>query len=193
MEHALASFLPYAIPFLTFFLGAALTLFLKRYDRRAANLSIYAQDLSDCATEWYNQLYEIRVDLQSGDARRQISRKIEFYERNRLILPKFLRALEALKKHKEANALVIEANAILDILTIADKRANSESFQGRTMCKSAYDLFGGDHLFLPGLKSKRYSTVRKEVPSLQGKKYGELFSLLDDHVQRINIEAGKVV
>jgi hypothetical protein len=108
----MATFLPYVIPILTFVLGAMLTLFLRRHDKRAAVISAHAKELSDAANEWYNQLHELVMAPED-----------EFYERsekyvtNRLVLPRFLRSLAALRGYSQAEPIAKEAERILLLLT----------------------------------------------------------------------------
>jgi hypothetical protein len=103
--------------------------------------------LSDCANEWYDQLYQIQIDARYSNRPADAAKQFEFYERNRLVLPKYLRALEVLEKYSEATTIVAEAKQILSILTVSDRRLGSEF--NAEMCKSPNTLFGNEGIFLP--------------------------------------------
>src|SRR6185295_9850192 len=105
-EHRMApSFASYAVPLATFVLGAILTLFWKRYDKRATIIATYVRELSDCANDWYNQIYELKI-ARSDLTPVEFEKREEYYVRNRLVLPKYLRALNALRRYEEAGPLV---------------------------------------------------------------------------------------
>jgi hypothetical protein len=188
----MSAYLSYIIPFITFLLGACLTLFLKRYDRRNASIAFYAKDLSDCANEWYNQLYEIESAFRHGESAEEIAKRVEFYSRNRLVLPKFLRALEALKKHGEAKQIVLEAGEMLKILAEPRKLTNRSSYA----CHTIFSFMGTDErtqpVLLPDFASPGASPLKFPIAE-NAKPLNSVVTLLDSHVQTINIEAGKIL
>jgi hypothetical protein len=171
------SYLSYTIPILTFLLGSALTLGLKRYDKRNSSLAIYARDLSDFANDWYNQLYEIRnADGSSQD----FERKVKLYERNRIILPKFVRALEALRKYKNANRLVAEGERFLSVVTVSKERKGLSTF----ICRNCAHVLMTQEEFP---EEQHYAGERGLVL------LDNFVEDLDRHIQSINAEAGKIL
>jgi hypothetical protein len=171
------SYLSYGIPIFTFLLGSALTLVLKQYDRRNFSLAVYARDLSDSANEWYTQLYEIR-NMDSSD--QDFEKKAALYERNRLVLPKFIRALEALKKYSKAKQLVTEGERFLSVVTVAKEAKKATSYT----CRSCAKVFTPPLLFLGNqLPSSSHGLFLTD----------DFVEDLDRHIQSINAEAGKIL
>lgn len=94
-------FLKYTIPLITFILGAWFTLLIKNREKRETVLSIASTQLSELCTEWYTQLHEIYIASQDSLFQDSSRRILFHYERNRLVLPKFIRELEILKGYRE--------------------------------------------------------------------------------------------
>ena len=187
-------YLQYVIPIVTFILGAGLTLLLKRYDKQNASLAIYAKEVSDCANEWYNQLYDIEQAVRTHSSKEEIARKLEFYSQNRLILPKFIRALAVLKRHPQARSLVLAAAEMLKILT------KEHYAENRLVCESKFrhsgfvDLMPAQIDCLPvGATLISPYDADEHAVIEHGKSLAALVPLLDSHVQKINLEAGRVL
>jgi hypothetical protein len=190
------SYLPYIIPLLTFFLGAGLTLLLKRKDAETAAISNYVREISDCANEWYNQLHELYIAARAGKKISSVIARFDFYGQNRIVLPKYLRALEVLRKHKKAASVVSEAEKILEILTTTYLEENGTI---QKMCKAVGAAFkkdeGAEFVFMPGLGPgpEFFEVEKAKQASDYGIRLEEVIPTLDIHIQAINIEAGKLL
>lgn len=97
-------YIKYIIPIVTFLLGAGFTLLIKKKEKKDIILSKTSTEIAELATDWYEQLHDILIALEYCDSEEALKLSAS-YKHNRLILPKYLRALEILKKHKEADKL----------------------------------------------------------------------------------------
>jgi hypothetical protein len=165
-----AEILKYGIPIATFIFGAALTLFLKRHDRRSAIVGTYARELSECANEWYGQIYELYVADQQGH-KKDFKDKAAYYVRSRLVLPKYLRALEVLRKYPEAGTVVMIGERILADLTTTTQ-VEEDGVSG-LLCEGA-----------------AFTQAARRRPNA---KLDELVACLDRDVQAMNVAAGKLL
>jgi hypothetical protein len=191
----MAAYLPYVIPILTFALGAALTLFLKGYDKRTAIISTYARELSDCTNEWYQQIHDLV--LHSDDS--EFQKHVLEYEHRRLVLPRLLRAIAALRHYPEASTIVIQADRILSILT----RQKTSQYITYAACETGFASAGrqrddlGCRRFLHSadLPAGFEASVMLKDATFGSKDAAmvTLLDSLDNCIQQINIEAGKVI
>lgn len=186
----------YLMPLLTFFLGAALTLVLKRSDNERSTVNIYAKELSDAANEWYNQIHELYIAAGSGKKISSIITKCGFYGRNRIVLPKYLRALEVLKQHKRAAEMVVEAEKILGILTTVYITQNNRETKMCRFLKAGYrEGEGVEFIFMPALgpEADFFNMDSGRNVSEYGVRLEDVMPALDMHIQTINIEAGRLI
>lgn len=103
-----------ATPLVTFALGVAATLLIKRSDKKTTLLAMYAKDISDSAAEWHAQLCELKA--VAGN-KKKFNEQLATYKRDRKVMPKFKRAMAVLAPYKEAAEVAGEANRIFNLLT----------------------------------------------------------------------------
>lgn len=104
------------IPIITFILGSLFTLFLKEREKKTDTIQKAANEIANLTSDWYEQLHQINVKLRFSPVRNEIEQELYLYLHNRLILPKYLRALKVLEA-KKCNYLVRYAHDFLDLVT----------------------------------------------------------------------------
>ena len=62
------------------------------------------------SNEWYNQVHNLVVKAQVG---KLVYEDIVYYRENRLVVPRYLRAIETLNRYPEFNQIVEKGNTAL--------------------------------------------------------------------------------
>ena len=179
------------IPLGTFILGILFTLLLEKFKRRRSIVSKYVPETAKLINDWYNQLYEIGVEMKNGKSSEQISNLrhlVSFYEQNRLILPKLILNLEILKKHKSCSALVDDVETFLAKVT-----NNPDNIKVVVAAPERKDDWGVE---LYGVRSWEYFACTG-IPSfvkIPNRNHFDTFLRELDHIlQKINRDAGAVL
>lgn len=87
-------YIEHMIPVATFVLGVYFSIYIRDRSARKDRLEESIKELSELSDEWYGQIHEIvTLSRISGD-RELLMEKIALYEKNRLVLPKYIRNIE---------------------------------------------------------------------------------------------------
>ena len=155
------------VPIFTFFLGALFTFLYWKADRKKRKESESVQEVAKLVNEWYEQLHDIYIHKSISDL------KIQEYSQNRKVLPKLLQHLEILRNKKKYESFVKAADEFVFILTY-----NSES-EDTKLCSPIRMVA----TILANLQSGVEKTESLDI----------LLSETDKKLQKINIQAGKIL
>ena len=171
--------LKYLVPIISFLLGAGFTLFLKRREKKDLLVARASEQLAELATDWYSQLYDILSASRKGD-HVTADQLLATYGQNRIVLPKYIRTMEILRKYPETRKLAKLGEEFLSGLT---RPAQTDS---SIYCKNLSATFlTSDSLFL----DNNSPTIEKRKSLV---KFGDYLQRLDGIVQEINRESGKL-
>lgn len=183
--------LQYFIPLATFLLGVGFTFFIKKKERDESTVSDASKELANLSTEWYRQLHDILVTVRYEEAK-NAEKAIYFYTKNRIVLPKFIRSIEILRKHNKASVLVDYSEELLDILTDFQSKSNEIKSLER-INQTCYSVRYLDERIDCARLLPETALINRIYGSKAMIKYEETLNHIDQLIQNINREAGKLI
>ena len=102
------------LPVFTFVLGMLFTLYLKGKDERRQVKAKSIDEICSLSEDWYNRLHTLSILVRMSRNLEELDQKMPEYAQGSLILAKYRRSLETLRKFPDCMALVDEASRFLN-------------------------------------------------------------------------------